>query len=295
MSPPNRFAPSDGPPPLYDKTVERPHPPSPHGSDTVLVASARPTGATPPLLIPQSPPPYPRQPSPPPLTARATAPALCVDVKYLPCLMHFETLTGRFIRWYDPQLPLRNISFAAEPPPWSRWLESYYRMYRPETWKILDSDHEADKRYHEELRAWRGERLAEEADQQELDQIDTDLETVSTRLFDRFSKLYALHYVREQHRHGNRWGRPLSGEGDVLMRDLDGEDLPMCQFGEQSVWPLPCAFPPGHGTGFPTTLTCLAYKRESTLLPYMVPGVDSLFLRSLHPGSRSDDPPPFDS
>ncbi|GAA6023068.1 hypothetical protein JCM10207_007708 [Rhodosporidiobolus poonsookiae] len=232
---------------------------------------------------------------------KPTAPLLQVRQNGVPYLIHVETFAERFIRWYDPQLPIRNIKRSSDTPPWSLWLESYYGMYHPETWRILEADHEADKEYYYELRAWRERRSSEGASQEELAHSSREQLEVLTRLLRRFERLYCLHFVREQYLARHRIDKPVSmsdaeWDATVVKTRLEYEDLPFCTIPQHSVWPLPCPFPSSPSTPARTRLTAISAFSELQLQPYIVPGIDSPFLRVLKP-KRDEDrspPPPFE-
>ncbi|GAA6023101.1 hypothetical protein JCM10207_007720 [Rhodosporidiobolus poonsookiae] len=237
----------------------------------------------------------------PHFSTKPVPPALHVHVHGVPSIIQVETFAERFIRWYDPDLPISNIVLSHDIPPWSLWLESYYGMYHPEAWRILEADHEADKKYYDKLRRWRGRRAVEGARQEELARSYLELLKAAKRMLLRFQKLYCLHFVREQYLARHRIDKPVSmsdaeWDATVVKTRLEYEDLPFCTIPQHSVWPLPGPFPSSPSTPARTRLTFISAFSELQVQPYIVPGIDSPFLRVLKP-KRDEDrspPPPFE-
>ncbi|GAA6023066.1 hypothetical protein JCM10207_007707 [Rhodosporidiobolus poonsookiae] len=188
---------------------------------------------------------------PPVATAGSSSPQLLPHLTYkpvrylphaaasrLPVLVATETFAERLVRWYDPQIPLTGVVYSSEPPPWSEWLESYYRIYHPETWRILDADHNMDKAYYLGMCAWRRQRERQGASTEEIERIRQETVAAARSLLERFKKLYGLHFVREQYLAHFRIEKPSDlpvAEWDAhVLQALEAEDLPMCRLPKHS-------------------------------------------------------------
>ncbi|BGP20523.1 hypothetical protein JCM10213_003786 [Rhodosporidiobolus nylandii] len=113
-------------------------------------------------------------------------------------LPHFGIELGPWSRWVKPALP-------SHPVPWSAPLEAAYQIFHAGIWDVLDADDKEDHSFlrrlgrniravhlcsvqcsKEKRRAW--QRAADEAER-----------VVSKRRIERWTKLYALHRIRQRY------------------------------------------------------------------------------------------------
>ncbi|GAA5909668.1 hypothetical protein JCM6882_008459 [Rhodosporidiobolus microsporus] len=258
--------------------------------------------------LPLPPPPFPPLPpnspfvGPPPVTRphKPPSPPLAVNVDSLPALIATTTYGDRLVRWHDLEMPpsVDGVVALPDPPPWSLWLQGYYRMHHPATWPILERDHETDKRFFYAVRDWRMQREAEGADEEELRRLWDEMNGVSKRIIRRFRRLFGLHFIRNRYLAYHRSLLPGQSDAEILEATLIAENYPPCTIAAHTVWALP--LPP------PTTLLSRLLLRRSLtqlakppfssspslLQPYIVPGIDSMYMRALNPVPREPGAPP---
>ncbi|GAA5909672.1 hypothetical protein JCM6882_008460 [Rhodosporidiobolus microsporus] len=257
-------------------------------------------------LSPTLPPP-PRPPNPPsldpsPVTrpSKPAVPAFAVDAKYLRTLIALTTYGDRCVRWLDPELPVETegVEAAPDPPPWSLWLEGYYQMHHPATWAILERDQEEDKHFFWAMRDWRMQREQEGAAEDELGSLWDEMDEAALRMVQRFQRLFALHYVRNRYLAYHRTLLPAHSDTEILEATLVEEDYPPCTVAPHSVWALPIPPPTSFLDRFLRRRPLIQIAKPpfssspSLLQPYIVPGIDSLYMRALKPTPVPPGSPP---
>ncbi|GAA6036349.1 hypothetical protein JCM8097_001679 [Rhodosporidiobolus ruineniae] len=124
------------------------------------------------------------------LVAEPAKPVLRVDVDLLPKLISSPVVLEHISPWIDPSLRLAELLQRDSDPPWSAWLESYYRMYHPGVWVQLEEDHERQKEYLFRLAWWRRRRMSEGVSSEVLDGIWTEMVKVQEEMMTRISQIY---------------------------------------------------------------------------------------------------------
>ncbi|GAA6039568.1 hypothetical protein JCM8097_008397 [Rhodosporidiobolus ruineniae] len=226
--------------------------------------------------------------SSPLVRSKPSEPILHVDVDKLPDLIGEDTYDNRLLPWYDPDLPVADLVKSSDPPPWSLWLESYYRQYHPEVWRLLEEDHQAEKAYMLRLEDWLDEAEREGVvDSEERDGIYEEVRERAERLLDRFAKLHGLHQVRQAYLLPYRARKPSSmtdreWDEEVATQTLLPEEYPKCRVPAHSDDPhIPALIP--------LINICDLPRRD--LLPHVVPGVAADYLHSNGPSSELGSPP----
>ncbi|GAA6039558.1 hypothetical protein JCM8097_008390 [Rhodosporidiobolus ruineniae] len=274
--------------------------PSPinHSSTSSNSHSGPPPPYTPPPLraplsdSPPSPPPEPdgepAQLSSPLPSSKPSEPVLHIDLDKLPYLIGADTYDSRLLPWFDAELPVADFVKSTDPPPWSLWLESYYRQYHPEVWRLLEEDHQAEKAYMLRLEDWLDEAEREGVvDSEEGDAIYEEIRKRGNRLLNRFARLHGLHQVRQAYLLPYRTRKPSSmtdreWDEEVAAQTLPPEEYPKCRVHVHSDDPhIPALIPLTH--------ICDLSRRD--LLPHVVPGVAADYLHSNGPSSELGSPP----
>ncbi|GAA6002301.1 hypothetical protein JCM10207_001053 [Rhodosporidiobolus poonsookiae] len=128
---------------------------------------------------------------------------------------------------------------STDPPPWSLWLEGYYRMHHPDTWVLLDADHAADRAYFVEVSGRYSEGTVAGAAQGEMVELRDAVDEIVARMVWRFRKVYALNAVRQEYIEHHRQGMappfdPADWDNKITKETLEMEDYPPCPVAEYS-------------------------------------------------------------
>ncbi|GAA6005402.1 hypothetical protein JCM10207_002969 [Rhodosporidiobolus poonsookiae] len=168
--------------------------------------------------------------------------------KNLPFLIPLPIAYERFLPWAEPGLDLgapKFVPYRSDTPPWSLTLESYYQIFHPCSWDILEEEFANQAEYAMRMKEWIEHREWTGAGQEELAALRVERIKAVNSLFTIFSGLYGLHFIRERYLEHYRPIAPMWDDARIIQETLDfelGLDRQELVFGgprDHSVWPLP--------------------------------------------------------
>ncbi|GAA6030237.1 hypothetical protein JCM8097_009003 [Rhodosporidiobolus ruineniae] len=221
------------------------------------------------------------------LEKKPRKPKLKINVERLPSLLSSEVFYDRLASWADPELG-SDIQLREDIPPWSLTLESFYGMYHPATWVLLERDQSEQKAYLFLLALWRAQKIEEDGEPSEGGELWEEMVAVQKQMSTRFAKLYALHYVRNRYLDFYRAVASGMSDGEIIYATLQLEDNKICEVPQNSLWPLPCSIPSLPDYPILKTLTRIANLPRRKLPPYTVFPVDPRYHQHFRPTSPSD-------
>ncbi|GAA6024719.1 hypothetical protein JCM10207_002808 [Rhodosporidiobolus poonsookiae] len=185
---------------------------------------------------------------PPPPSGPPPAPHFrLTDEKNLPFLTPTPEARLRFFPWANPELVSFGIPITprTDTPPWSLTLELYYRVFHPYAWEILEEELAEQAEYTLRQKKWIEHRQRLGAGEADLDALRAERTKVVKSLWQMFSGLYGLHFIRERYLEHYRPLAPRWDDSRIIQETLDferGWDRQPLVFGgprDHSVWPLP--------------------------------------------------------
>ncbi|GAA6030239.1 hypothetical protein JCM8097_009004 [Rhodosporidiobolus ruineniae] len=195
---------------------------------------------------------------------KASEPAINLDK--LPDLVSAIRKT-RIVPWRDSKLNFKGVDLRTDSPPWSRSLESYYAMFHPHTWMLLENDYEEQRDQIGKLREWRVRYSQKGGSLIKLDTAADELEKLTRYVWELFKRLYGLHHLRERYLERYRPHAPGWDDAKIVRETLDFESAAQgastaAAYGydclEHSVWPLPIDVSAIPDCSNPESLVCLA-------------------------------------
>ncbi|GAA6039566.1 hypothetical protein JCM8097_008396 [Rhodosporidiobolus ruineniae] len=209
------------------------------------------------------------------------APIPSFNYEKLPTLLTPSIYKSRIVPWCDPALGGASTARPDDVPPYSLSLESYYRMFHPSTWVVLETEYSAQKRYLLELEELVKKMREGGAYEGHLTAIWSEWDRVKQAMWLLYSRLYGLHFLRDRYLNFYRLAAPMWDDHKILHETLELERPTGCKViakrylisgvSEHTIWPLPLPL-----TVIPSTLSrkgliCIANFSSAALYWYRLP------------------------
>ncbi|GAA6018089.1 hypothetical protein JCM10207_006077 [Rhodosporidiobolus poonsookiae] len=218
-------------------------------------------------------------------TLNSSTPDRLFNPAKLVWLLPQRMLADRLLPWRDPSVDFRvPFPLRSDPPAWSLSLESYYGIFHPATWTMLDKEYATHRSYAASLSRERQTRKERGAHEAELGPVESALKATHEYLGLLWGSLYGLHYVRNRYLDFYRPIAPRWSDSKIVYETaeleteiVDGRIVPMYRspdLSDLSIWPLPLPPPPPASPLPSKALTSIAGLSKRALWLYTAPEFD---------------------